>query len=94
MSILILVAPGREGADGEQSAWWHDAVAGFGAEMCANVFWTPLDVVKQRLQACLFRTLRRPLIALSMAGGPCGYHSRLRGPKGSPPACQHFSMSV
>jgi len=43
-------ALGREGGDSQNTSWWLDAVAGFGAEVCANVMFTPMDVVKQRLQ--------------------------------------------
>jgi len=43
---------GREGhgVTTQKLEWWRDILAGFGAQVFANVYWTPLDVVKQRLQ--------------------------------------------
>ena len=57
----------------------RDAVAGLGAELCAGIIFTPIDVVKQRLQVSssgttlrdVFRALRaeRGLLGLWTGGG-------------------------
>ena len=43
---------GRERVENseEKLQWWRDMLAGFGAQVFANIYWTPLDVVKQRMQ--------------------------------------------